>query len=127
MFIDMILKTIPRSLRAAAALVVMLICLQQGLTSLQALVTAQDAPPYTAFKFGLAVLVGTAAAVAFYYFQSVDGKPAAQHKELETLNRYHEAERRQQELASHTAKPVFSSHDGAIRRDEPAPGKSERN
>ena len=127
MFIDVILKTIPRSLRAAAALVIMLICLQQGLTSLQVLVTTQNAAPYVAFKFGLALLVGIAAAVAFYYFQSIDGRPVARHKELETLNRYHEAERQQQKLASHTATPVFSSHEGEIRPDKPKADTPERN
>jgi len=77
MFInDMLFKTIPRSLRAGVALVVMLICLQQAFTSLQSLIVPSEAgvTAWMIVKLGVALLIGIAAAIAFYYFQDVDSQ-----------------------------------------------------
>ncbi len=114
MFIDMILKTIPRSIRAAIALVVMLISLQQAFTGLQALILPGDDGAGVLVEFLLELVMGILAGAAFYYFQAIDDQPAVQDKSLETLNNYHEAEREEQRLRAVKATPVFSSHDGEI-------------
>ncbi len=114
MFIEMILKTIPRSLRAAIALIVMLFSLQQAFLALQVLILPGDDGAGPVVKFVVGFLIGTVAGGAFYYFQSIDDQPTGSHKSLETLNTYHEAEREEQRLRAAKATPVFSNHEGEI-------------
>ncbi len=115
MFIEMILKTFPRSLRAAGALVVMVICLQQAFTTLQTLLLPDQASGGAAIRFVITLVIGGAAALAFYYFQTIDSQPAKPH-EVEILNRHYESHNQHKGMAT----PVFSSHDGEIK---PGPDK----
>jgi hypothetical protein len=112
MFIEMILKTFPRSLRAAGALVVMVICLQQAFTALQSLLLPDQASAGAVIRFVVTLIVGVAAAIAFYYFQTIDSQPAKPH-EVEILNKHYESQPHNQFKG--TATPVFSSHDGEIK------------
>ena len=92
MFIEMILKTIPRSLRAAVALIVMLSALWTVYNMLPAMLVMGEVSFGRVAGFGLGLIIGIAATILFYYFQSVDGEPEGPHKQLETLNKYYEAE-----------------------------------
>ncbi len=114
MFIEMILKTFPRSLRAAGALVVMVICLQQAFTSLQTLLLPDQVSGGAIVRFVVTLIIGVAAAIAFYYFQTVDGQTTKPH-EVEILNKHYETQPHSQYKG--TATPVFSSHDGEIKPD----------
>jgi uncharacterized membrane protein YuzA (DUF378 family) len=116
MFIDMILKTFPRTWQAAVALVVMIVALQQAFMGLQAAVMPDSKlGVWGAIKLVVGLIVGLAAAVAFYYFQSqAEQKPAGSVDQLEMLNKYHEAQKKEEALR-HTATPVFSSHHGEIK------------
>jgi hypothetical protein len=109
MFIEMLLKTWPRNWRAAVALVVLLSCLSRGLTTVSALVMPGKDDVGSVILGLVALVVGLAAAVAFYYFQS-NGNSPQRYSELETLDKYHQAERYKHAKAT----PVFSSHEGAI-------------
>lgn len=112
MFIDMILKTIPRSWRAAAALLVALACVQQVFTRLQSLLLSQGNAGLNGFVFIVALVLGVASTTAFYYFQSVDDRNV-EVGSLETLDKYHRAQA-QKERIERPATAVFSSHQGEI-------------
>jgi hypothetical protein len=109
MFMDMLSKTIPRSWRAAIALLVTLLAFGRGLSAIQVLVVP-DSDKSGLFVSILALIIGIVAMIAFFYFQSIDGEPK-KYNELETLNKYYQREQHKQAIA----KPVFSSHEGEIK------------
>ncbi len=115
MFIDMILKTIPRSLRAVVALIVMVVSIQQAFTALQTLLLPGSGSVGDVIRFTACLVFGVVAAGFFYYYQSLDSVSNGSHQSLETLNAYHEAKNREQRIAENRATPVFSSHDGEIK------------
>jgi hypothetical protein len=84
MFIDMILKTIPRSWRAAVALVGLLLGSGVLLSALQQLVTP-GAGAGAVVKFLLGLVTTVPAAICFYYFQFKDSQARA-YSDLEVLN-----------------------------------------
>jgi hypothetical protein len=107
MFLQMILGTIPRSIRAGMALVVMLVAIQQGFSDFSQLVL----PGASKWKLVLGIfwlIVGLAAVVMFYYFQSVDGEGRGKkYNGLDTLSKAYESQRREKEMKSHVATPAF--------------------
>lgn len=115
MFIDMILKTIPRSLRAGVALLVMLVALSAANNALAPLLVPGGDGIGTVLTFVFGFIIGLVAAGYFYYFQSIDGGEPGAHKPLETLNETHIADQRRQRIENAKAAPVFSSHDGEIK------------
>lgn len=97
MFIKMILKTIPRSIRAGVALIVALVLLGSGLKAMQQLLVPGEDSKWTVVKCIGGLLFGLVAMVLFYYFQSIDGE-TKEFNELDTLNKYQESEREKQKL-----------------------------
>jgi len=91
MFLQMILKTIPRSFRAGVALVFLMILMGVGLSALKELATSKTADAWVAARAIGGLILGAVAGVFFYYYQARDEKPA-EYNELETLSKYHEAE-----------------------------------
>ena len=110
--IEMILGTIPRSWRAAAALAVLWLGAGWMLTGLQDLVMP-DSEGYTGggLAFGCGLLLTIASGVAFYYWQHMDGE-GRRYNELDTLNKAYEHDEREKRIRQNAATPVFSSHEG---------------
>jgi len=90
MFLQMILKTIPRSVRAAVALVALILLMGIGLSALKEMATSKTAGAWVAIRAIGGLFLGAVAGVFFYYYQERDEKPA-EYNELETLSKYHEA------------------------------------
>ncbi len=91
----------------------MLGCLWQAYTTLTRILLAESVSAGTIAGFVIVLIVGLAATVIFYYFQSAD-REKKNYNSLETLNTYHEAEQREKKLKENKATPVFSSHGGEI-------------
>lgn len=93
----MILKTIPRSIRAGVALFLVFVCFYGGLKALQQILVPGEDSLWVQFQCYGGLIVGVGAVIAFYYFQSVDGNGGG-YSELDTLTRYHQAEREKQKM-----------------------------
>lgn len=128
MLLDMILKTIPRSWKAFAALMVMFAGFGLMLNGLQALVMPEGSMPTNSkpiyFVFGL--IIALPAVVAFYYFQSIAGAKKSPH-ELETLDAYYRSKAPAGARHHTTATPVFSSHDVTPDKDKKSGEQSDIN
>lgn len=122
MFINMILKTIPRSPRAAVALLVSLVALWRGTNGLIPLLGVSGrVSGFDTFITVACLAIGTVAGVVFYYFQAQDGERVAKpYDPLEVLNHAQEtmAQHAHEEKLKHAATPVFSSHDGEVKSSE---------
>lgn len=109
MFLELLLKSWPRSWRAAAALVALIVGGGLLLDGLQALVLPEDQTGGVRFIIGLAIVIP--ATVCFYQWQFLDGE-SKPYQGLETLNKHHEAKRREERIRSAAVTAVFSSHHG---------------
>lgn len=114
MFIDMILKTIPRSIRAGVALVLTFMFLGAGFNELSTLLSADKPSLWLTVKCVGGLLLGSAAAICFYYFQAQDGGNG-HYSDLPTLNRHYKDEQARQRIEGAEVTPVFSSHEGEIK------------
>lgn len=107
MFGDMFLKTIPRSLRAAVALVVALICLGGAANRFPAIFLGLDPSPMSIVILVLSIVVGIPAMITFYYFQGLDGNTDTKRpQDLEVLHRAH-LDNEKRERLSQGATPAF--------------------
>lgn len=95
----MILKTIPKSLRAGVALFVVFVCFYGGLQAFQQLLLPGDDSFWVVAKCVGGLIIGVIAIVFFYYFQSVDGS-GSKYSEIDTLSKYHQTEREKQKLSN---------------------------
>lgn len=124
MFFSWIVRTIPRSIRAFLALLVMLGSLSLLFSALQGLFVPSDAASRTTvIKLIVGLVIGLPATGVFYYFQTMDERKRHGHDRLEILNRYAESDKERRIYADSTAKPVFNSHDGAIEGEVQQPSK----
>jgi hypothetical protein len=117
MFLNMLRHAIPRSWRAAVALVICLLFLSPGLSVLQYLVVPLSNSHISGWQVAkqlILLAIGACAGVAFYYFQGKDGAPKNKYSGLEVLNKAEEF-RQQEERLKRTATPVFSSHEGEVK------------
>lgn len=120
MLLSWIVKTIPRSPRAFLALLVMagsIMLLFSSLTMLFAPAGANATKE--AIKFCVGLIIGVPATAVFYYFQHMDEAKSHGKRELEILNNYAEAERRERIYKQSIATPVFNSHTGAAGQTAP--------
>jgi hypothetical protein len=124
MVIEMIRKTIPRSPRAAVALVISLAALWRGTNGLVPLMgIGEKATGLGTLVTVLCLVVSLVAGVVFYYYQARDGVSAtSSYNELEVLNHAQEiaAKQAKEEQLRHAATPVFSSQAGAVKPPSPA-------
>jgi hypothetical protein len=120
MFIDMILRSLPRSPRALVALVVLWVGGGWMLTGLQDLLLPDEAG-YTGggLQFFGGLVITIAATITFFYFQHQDGEGGKGYSHLETINKYHEAEQRETRIKGAEVTPVFSSHHGEHPPEQP--------
>lgn len=106
----MILKTIPRSLRAGVALVALIIFLGTGLSSLRQLLIPGDDSVWIVIKCIGGILIGSLAAGIFYYFQTID-QGVSSYGGLETLSKYHQDEQSRQLQEKVKIKPAYPKED----------------
>lgn len=115
MLLNFIMKFWPRSWRAGAALVVLVISTQQALTNLQQMVMHGMGGEHNALvvaKFFIYLIVAIIATALFYYFQARDGeKPSEKYHPLETLNKYEESRRQQERIKQSQATPAYPAED----------------
>ena len=97
MFIEMLLKTIPRSFRAFLALVLTIIFMGVGLDSLRDLILLDTDSSWLVVKCIGGIILGFITTGFFFYYQSLD-KTSKSYNDLETLNKYQQAEREKQKL-----------------------------
>lgn len=109
MFIDMLIKTWPRSWRAAAALLALFVGTGILFDGLQALLLPDQ--PGGGFKFFAGLAIALPAVIAFYHYQFMDGGGRT-FNQLETLDKAYGAQLQEQRIRRSTATPVFSSHHG---------------
>lgn len=115
MLLSWIVKTIPRSPRAFLALLVMLGSVSLLFSSLTVLFAPTGANvTKEAIKFAVGLIIGVPATAVFYYFQHMDEAKSHGKRELEILNNYAEAEKRERVYKQSIARPIFTSHDGAV-------------
>jgi hypothetical protein len=125
MLLSWIVKTIPRSPRAFLALLVMLGSVSLMFSALQALFVPTGVNATNeSLKFIVGLIIGVPSTAIFYYFQHMDETKSHGKRELEILNNYAEAERRERVYKQSVATPVYTSHDGPVDskpREAPAP------
>lgn len=120
MLLSWIVKTIPRSPRAFLALLVMLGSVSLLFSSLTTLFAPTGAnTTREALKFIVGLIIGVPATAVFYYFQHMDEAKNHSRRELEILNNYAEAEKRERIYKQSVATPVFTSHGGQVEPRSP--------
>lgn len=121
MLLSWIVKTIPRSPRAFLALLVMVGSVSLLFSSLTALFAPTGAnATKEAIKFAVGLMIGVPATAIFYYFQHMDEAKTHGKRELEILNNYAEAEKRERIYKQSVATPVYTSQDGPVGSKPPA-------
>jgi hypothetical protein len=116
MLLSWIVKTIPRSWRALAALLIMLGSVGVAFTALQELFLAAGASTGdVVLRLAIGLIVGLPATAVFYYFQTMDDYKRHSRHELEILNDYADAARRDRVYKESRATPAFTSHDDPAR------------
>ena len=112
-----IVKTIPRSPRAFLALLVMLGSTSLMFSALQAFFVPTGVNATNeGLKFIVGLVLGVPATAVFYYFQHMDEAKKHGKNELEILNHYVEAERRERVYKESVAKPAYPGLDQKSRR-----------
>jgi hypothetical protein len=115
MLLSWIVKTIPRSPRAFLALLVMLGSISLVFSGLIELFVPSGVNTTTVImKVVVGLAIGLPATAVFYYFQHMDEAKNHNKRELEILNNYAEAKRRERIYKQSVVTPVFTSHDGPV-------------
>ena len=69
-------------------------------------------------KIAVGCLIGIPSTAVFYYFQHMDEAKSHAQRELDVLNNYAEAERRERVYKQNTITPVFDSRGGEIGNEQ---------